>query len=302
MEFSDYRVILFFRRTLPSIILKNDEFYKRYDSTLFEEIVRHDIVEMTESEAKYAYNYLDNLYDEYSAENGLNVFNALSSVASKYLIIRDNLPVCRYDSILEWHKLVENVGEDLMVCAFLAQKSKLDGREWNNFAWNPVIGHDNMQLNKVMERGLSDNHYHLFGSSPTFKLIWIKLMNDFEDEEYVNALMKMDKHYMSAEKRYSGVEEKKSFIRMRFQAAIIRYYLNSYIRKLEQRTNIESLLDRCQEIQKVLENEKDGFFYYKELEMRIDGKKLNAILPNGTFIDDYACIGLINNDINSSFV
>lgn len=25
-------------------------------------------------------------------------------------------------------------------------------------------------------------------------------MNDFEDEEYVNALMKMDKHYMSAEK------------------------------------------------------------------------------------------------------
>lgn len=35
--------------------------------------------------------------------------------------------------------------------------------------------------------------------------------------------------------------------------------------------------------------------------MRIDGKKLNAILPNGTFIDDYACIGLINNDINSSF-
>lgn len=95
---------------------------------------------------------------------------------------------------------MENVGEDLMVCAFLAQKSKLDGREWNNFAWNPVIGHDNMQLNKVMERGLSDNHYHLFGSSPTFKLIWIKLMNDFEDEEYVNALMKMDKHYMSAEK------------------------------------------------------------------------------------------------------
>ena len=71
-----------------------------------------------------------------------------------------------------------------------------------------------MQLNKVMERGLSDNHYHLFGSSPTFKLIWIKLMNDFEDEEYVNALMKMDKHYMSAEKRYSGVEEKKSFIRI----------------------------------------------------------------------------------------
>lgn len=55
MEFSDYRVILFFRRTLPNIILKNDEFYKRYDSTLFEEIVRHDIVEMTESEAKYAY-------------------------------------------------------------------------------------------------------------------------------------------------------------------------------------------------------------------------------------------------------
>ena len=36
-----------------------------------------------------------------------------------------------------------------------------------------------------MERGLSDNHYHLFGSSPTFKLIWIKLMNDFEDEEYL---------------------------------------------------------------------------------------------------------------------
>lgn len=51
----------------------------------------------------------------------------------------------------------------------------------------------------------------------------------------------------------------------------------------------------------MLDNEKDGFFYYKELEMRIDGKKLNAILPNGTFIDDYACIGLINNDINSSF-
>ena len=203
--------VMSYQLTIPGI---SDEIKKMLEEAIeFIGIVKNDICPesvplnydfvLSVQKDNSDYNYLDNLYDEYSAENGLNVFNALLSVASKYLIIRDNLPVCRYDSILEWHKLVENVGEDLMVCAFLAQKSKLDGREWNNFAWNPVIGHDNMQLNKVMERGLSDNHYHLFGSSPTFKLIWIKLMN--------------------------------------------------------------------------------------------------AILPNGTFIDDYACIGLINNDINSSF-
>ncbi|WP_455720058.1 hypothetical protein [Agathobacter sp.] len=300
MEFSDYRVILYFKNTPPGIILKNDEFYKKYDSGFFNEIVRHDIMEMTDSETRHAYDYLDNMHDEYSDGNGLNVFNALLNVASKYLMIRDNLPVCKYDGILEWHQLVENVGEDLLVCAYLAHKSRLDGRDWRNFSWNPVIGHDNMQLNRIMQKGLSDNHYHLFGSTPAFKLIWIKLMNDFEDEEYVDALTDIDEQHLAVEKRYSGAGEHDSFTKMRFQAAIIRYFLNSYIRNMEQGDN-KNYEEEIDDIQRMLEKEGDGYRYYKNLELKIEGKKLNLILPDGSFIDDYACIDLMNNEINSAF-
>lgn len=53
---------------------------------------------------------------------------------------------------------MQSVSEDLPICAFLAERTEEGKGTWNDFEWDVAIGHDNMQLNRLMEKGISDNH------------------------------------------------------------------------------------------------------------------------------------------------
>ena len=52
------------------------------------------------------------------------------------------------------------------------------------FNWKPVITHNNTQLHRILERGMSENHYHLKGSAPVFQLTWISIMNDISEASF----------------------------------------------------------------------------------------------------------------------
>ena len=48
--------------------------------------------------------------------------------------------------------------------------------------WSYVTPHNNAQLNAIMRRGISEHHYHMWGSTPYFQLSWINLMNQLKKQ------------------------------------------------------------------------------------------------------------------------
>ena len=262
MKNIDYVVKLYFHNVSAYNIFHGHLKYESFDETEFMRLMFIEKPDISESETEELHSYLNLYREKRFGENGLNVFRTLKEIAKEFLEIRDNQPICRYDLLVSWRQLVESTDEDLIICAFLAEETEKNGQLWGDFAWNPVIGHDNVQLNRIMQRGISDNHFHLFGSTQLYQLVWIRLMNDFSKEEYVTALQEIDKDQRQVGTNYSKLYREESLVQLRFKAGIIRAYLVSYIDKATQGTLVEKdEVKKQQEIQCVLESDYDYFEY-----------------------------------------
>ena len=116
------------------------------------------------------------------------IYNALLHFVDKgTLAIKDNTyVVCRGKDILRWHTLSSDLGEDLLVCAFLAsydQRNVLSTKTRNDFAWPCYIRTNDAILENMLEMPLADIHAHLKGSSLNFDINWICLMNHIDGRE-----------------------------------------------------------------------------------------------------------------------
>ncbi|WP_028904474.1 hypothetical protein [Prevotella sp. P6B4] len=114
-----------------------------------------------------------------------SIYNALLYfVDQDTLRLKDNTHiVCHWEDILRWHTLSSAIGEDLLVCAFLAsydQKNALDTISRNDFTWPSYIRTDDPTLETMLEMPLADIHAHLKGSSLNFDVNWICLMNHID--------------------------------------------------------------------------------------------------------------------------
>lgn len=119
-------------------------------------------------------------YLEYSQTP--TIYNVLLHfVDQDTLKINDNTNVvCNWESLLRWHTLSSDIGEDLLVCAYLASydlKNILTTTRRNNFAWPSYIRTDDPTLETMLEMPLADIHAHLKGSSLNFDINWLCLMN-----------------------------------------------------------------------------------------------------------------------------
>lgn len=110
------------------------------------------------------------------------IYNALLYFVDQgTLELKDNTQVvCHWQDILRWHTLSSAIGEDLLVCAFLAAydlNNVPDPTKRNDFAWPSYIRTDDPVLETMLEMPLADIHAHLKGSSLNFDINWICLMN-----------------------------------------------------------------------------------------------------------------------------
>ena len=64
------------------------------------------------------------------------------------------------------------------------------------YSWKTVIGHNNAQLNAVVRRGISENHFHLNGAAPIFQISWLSLMNNVNVSQLGEFLRSYDKNRM----------------------------------------------------------------------------------------------------------
>ena len=129
--------------------------------------------------------------DKYSAylqySNTPTIYNTLLHfVDYGTLVIKDNSDVvCRWKDILRWHTLSSTLGEDLLVCAYLASSDLKNAHSGirNDFAWPAFIKTDDPTLEAMLEMPLADIHAHLKGSSLNFDINWICLMNHIDGRE-----------------------------------------------------------------------------------------------------------------------
>jgi len=192
---------------------------------------------------RYSNDEIRNLYDYLSTElawmrnktycmdpdakeqGNVNVFDVLYLFASNVLTEEDNQPLCQYIHFLRWHEMTREIDEDSMVTAFLACKDRRFGRERRHFFWKPVIGQNSRALNRILERGLAENHFHLKGSAPLFHISWLSLMNHISNPAFSNIFEEYDKRRLKRNVAYFGNYKAGSLYELYQLAVCIRLYL-----------------------------------------------------------------------------
>ncbi|MEY8392110.1 hypothetical protein AALA98_12210 [Lachnospiraceae bacterium 45-W7] len=156
---------------------------------------------------------------------GLSVFEPLFYYAQEFLLIRNNEVRCRYSRLLAWRKITTELSQDLLVTAFFAGELTHDQMRMRGFAWKSVIDHDNAQINAVVRRGISENHFHLNGAAPIFQISWLSLMNNVNVSKLGEYLRAYDKKRRYTNVAYTSAYMEKSFQAKYMQAALIRLLL-----------------------------------------------------------------------------
>ena len=115
----------------------------------------------------------DNIY-----KNEKSVFYTLLHLVKVILDEEDEEPLVKFEYLLKWRDISYLIGEDIFTTSYFAYKDIKANKSRNYFSWKNIINSNNKVLRNIIERGLSELHFHLWGSAYVFDLNWISLMND----------------------------------------------------------------------------------------------------------------------------
>lgn len=119
----------------------------------------------------------DGKFKDLSFSSIPTIFNVLHYFTGQCLREEGGELLCDYESLLRWHDLSSRLSEDLLITSYYAGKDLKAGATRTDFAWAPIIGHNNEKLNEILAQPLSDLHFHLLGSSFHFDISWLSVMN-----------------------------------------------------------------------------------------------------------------------------
>ncbi|MCI8433558.1 MAG: hypothetical protein HFH83_10290 [Lachnospiraceae bacterium] len=263
-------------------------FYEKVPQDEFALLAKAYITYYSETEHEQLYEYIKSSEHEdghpfagMHHRSGLNVFTALEELAEELLAMENNQVVCVYGKLLRLRNVTEAVEEDLLVCAYVAGRFRRTGRRHGDFTWNTVIGHNNVQLRRIMERGISENHFHLFGSAPSFHLIWIYFMNHVGDNLLYQFAEEAERKQRVTRQQYSVQYSEDSILIRILKAALIRVHL---ILCLQEEKNEHF----CYDAERLLSGRDDIREYCLDIRDTIDQFRNSMITADGEEITDYA--------------
>lgn len=305
---------IFFRRVPPHKILEGQEQRDQISEEEFVRLMRTYINQYSENELRNMFSYLTaNFFEKYYAteeiqdnEAKLDVFSLLRCYSRWILKIQGNEIVCEYSKLFQWRRLSQELSEDLIVTAFLAD------REWEmpinrqDFGWKPFITHNNEELKKIVKEGICENHYHLKGSAPIFQLTWVSIMNNIHSKGFEERFREFDKDRRNQNINYGNGYSEKPFAVLSTQAALIRLFLVSII--VKKRITIGQYSDTqydqylsAEEYDRIwkAETERNVIYFLNNTDelMAIRGSIYRQIMAmrygrNGSAYPDYALCGL----------
>lgn len=183
----------------------------------------------TEDDLRQRYRHLkDSLY---AKRNG-GILRLPAEYALEVLRYENGMPVCRQEHLLDWRARTLALGQDLFTCAGQALRDLHDSCITREFLWPAVVDTDHLELQRMLAKGLSENHFHLNGSTQMFALAWGYLMNFPENASVYFQDMNFQENLNSG--LSYGVRDNRLTWRQRiYEAAWIRARLFDKIRKGE---------------------------------------------------------------------
>lgn len=234
----------------PQEILRENTTYDNINKDTFVKLGNSYINKYNSDEIHNMYDYLENEFKwqnrkiknvqsqqmdfktkraQQQTDLKMNVFDALTTFNYSVLVEENGYPLCQYQNLLRWREMITAIEEDIFNTSFLAMQDVLSGRKRVDFFWKPVIGHNNYALNKLVSRGVAENHFHLKGSAPQFHLSWISLMNNIANIEFEKVLKTYDHNKLQRNINYNVEYNQYSLVAMWRQAALIRLFLFSVL-------------------------------------------------------------------------
>ena len=244
----DHIVRIYFHAVSAQSIIDSVISYAHFPKKEFMGLSRAYLSQYSDTEDNQLYEYIqDSVREEghpYAGmkhRGGLNVFAALEELSEQLLAWENSEVLCRYGELLRFRKISQYVEEDLLVCAYLAVRCRRYGKRHKDFGWDFAIGHNNTQLDRIMEKGISENHFHLFGSAPSFHLIWFYFMNDADYAVLAEWGKRVAEQRRMTREHYGSHYSEEPFERGVLKAAFIRVCLVYYLMGRDGRTEGVSL-------------------------------------------------------------
>lgn len=290
---------IIFRRVSARSVLQENVDATDFDQNNFNIISGTYMQNYSESEISNMWMFYKNTFvsdkrnrhsGTYVIRDSFNVFDALRYFVRKMLVVQENEILCTYNEIQNWRELTLQLSEDLLVCAYCAGTMMPEDMEKFGFSWKTVIGHNNVQLNRIMERGISENHFHLYGSAPMFHISWISIMNHVDDAAITAKLRSYDQSRRNANCYNNVIYNEEPLTVQRCQAALIRLLLFTKIELTDSKKSLEDIL------RTILHREVRGEYTNHEIEDSLNEEPLIKKILNDRY-ELEACISDIQSEI-----
>lgn len=181
-------LIILFKEQNPYRIIKNycsndirtNQMNISIDKSRFIDIYQQREPQYSKDEIENMYEVVDDKLNKVIQGNPFqkSVFNLIINYTKEMLENDGNNVKCRYKNLLKWRMTTLELDQDMFVAGYLAFEDLLIRRDRVYFDWDMVIKSNNIRLHNMLSQGMAENHFHLKGSAPTFKLSWVQLMND----------------------------------------------------------------------------------------------------------------------------
>lgn len=303
----------------PREILRNKIYYNDITKETFIKLAGYYVKNYSNDELDNLYSYIQNEYEDLAnhfkgywytehdqGERNFNIFEAILIFAVRVLTEKNGEPVCHYEHLLRWRMTAHELDEDLFSTAFLAYEDIYYINPYRNFAWRPVLKHNNDYLNRILAEGMADNHFHLKGSAPQFPLSWLSIMNNVVSNKNRRIIESYSDRRLSTI-YFTGEDDDHLYISC-LKAALIRCFLFAKLtgrkfylfkkvdlikdKEISGKEEItEEIVERISEnkLKELLESVDEILFYRKEIQENISFYKYDSV--GCSKILDYALLG-----------
>lgn len=86
-------------------------------------------------------------------------------------------PRCKPEKALFWRDIYLRLGQDTIVCPFLAYQDFCNKCRRQDFTWPVTLRINDSELYHILGRGIAENHNHINGGTQSFQVTWCRLMN-----------------------------------------------------------------------------------------------------------------------------
>lgn len=197
--------------------------YNKFSNESFHHFSKDLYSNYTPDEINNFYEVMNSKVEDTNKYPCKSLFNLLVDYSGQVLFINQRYPVVKYSEILNFREITNKLGQNIFTTSYLAYNDLYNKQETYDFGWKAVLSSDNQRLSNILNKGMAENHFHLFGSTQIFSLSWVSAMNHVEN---IPSFCKKFEQPLSRDDMPGETFENKITNELQ-RAAIIRQYLFS---------------------------------------------------------------------------